>query len=53
MNISIKQKQSHRHTEQTCGCQEGMGWGKDGVGGWSQQRQTIIFRMGKQQGPTI
>ena len=27
MNISTKQKQTHRHREQTCGCQEGWGGG--------------------------
>ena len=27
MNLSMKQKQTHRHREQTCGCQEGgMDW---------------------------
>ena len=29
MNISAEQKQTHRHGEQTCGCQgeeEGVGW---------------------------
>ena len=28
MNLSKKQKQTHRHREQTCGCQEGrwVGW---------------------------
>ena len=25
MNLSTKQKQTHRHGEQTCGCQEGAG----------------------------
>ena len=30
MNISIKQNQTHRHREQTCGCQEGrVGGGED------------------------
>ena len=29
MNISMKQKQSHRYREQTCGCQAGGGGGKD------------------------
>ena len=24
MNISMKQKQTHRHREQTCGCQGGL-----------------------------
>ena len=27
MNISTKQKQTHRHREQTCGCQGREGWG--------------------------
>ena len=30
MNISVKQKQTHRHREQTCGCQ--VGGGKVGEG---------------------
>ena len=31
MNLSTKQKQTHRHREQTCGCQ-----GEEGVGkGWT------------------
>ena len=29
MNISTKQEQSHRHREQTCGCQGG-GGGREG-----------------------
>ena len=28
MNISVKQKQTPRHREQTCGCQERRGWRK-------------------------
>ena len=28
MNLSMKQKQTYRHREQTCGCQGGGGWGK-------------------------
>ena len=27
MNLRMKQKQTHRHIEQTCGCQGGMGEG--------------------------
>ena len=27
MNLSMKQKQNHRHREQTGGCQGGRGWG--------------------------
>ena len=26
MTLSAEQKPSHRHGEQTCGCQGGMGW---------------------------
>ena len=29
INLPMKQKQTHRHREQTCGCQGGRG-----VGGW-------------------
>ena len=48
MNRSTKQKQIHRHREQTCGCQgvEGREW--DGLGVWHKQMQTITFRMDKQ-----
>ena len=33
MNLSAKQKQTHRHREQTCGCQRGGGkkWYRRGV----------------------
>ena len=34
MNLSTKQKATHR--EQTCGCQGGGGWGRNGVGGWGE-----------------
>ena len=34
MNLSTKQKQTHRQGERGCGCQERGGWRKDGVGGW-------------------
>ena len=53
MNQSMKQKKTHRYREQTCGCQGGGGWGRDGVGVWGQQMQTIIYRMDEQQGPTV
>ena len=29
------------------------GWGRDGVGVWSEQMQTIIYKMDKQQGLTV
>ena len=34
MNLSMKQKQTHGHREQTCGCQGGGGWGRDGLVVW-------------------
>ena len=47
MNISTKQKQTHRHREQTYSCQ-GRGWKKwDGWGFWGWKMQTITFRMDK------
>ena len=52
MHVSRKQKQTHRHREQTCGCQGGKGeWGEE-LGVWDQQMQTSIYRMDK-QGPTV
>ena len=51
MNLSTKQKQTHRYREQTCGCQ---GQGREkrpGIWGW--QMQTIAFRMDEQQGPNV
>ena len=49
MNISTKQKQTHRHKEQTCGCRGG---GKDWEFGFSRCKLYIsINRMNKQQGP--
>ena len=47
MNISMKQKWTHRHREQTCGCQGGGGQGRDGLWVWDEQMQTIIYRMDK------
>ena len=34
MNLLTKQKQTHRHREQTWGCQEGEGKEWDGLGVW-------------------
>ena len=34
MNLSMRQKQTHRHREQTCGYQGEGGAGKDGLGVW-------------------
>ena len=53
MNLSMKQKQTHRHREQACGGQ-GREWqGRDGQGAGDQQLQVITYRMDKQQGPTM
>ena len=50
MNLSIKQKQTYRHREQTCSCQRAGGREWDGLGIWGLQMQTITYRMDKQQG---
>ena len=55
-NISTKQKKTHRHREQTCGCQGGKGGeGKNWETGISRCKLVYIgtYRMDKQQGPTV
>ena len=34
MNLSAKQRQTHRHREETCGCQKGGRRKWDGLGIW-------------------
>ena len=34
MNLSMKQNQTDRHREQTCGCHRGGGTKWDGLGVW-------------------
>ena len=51
MNLSTKQKQTHQHRKQTCGCQE-VGALEEGLGVWDQQMQIITYRMDKQD-PTV
>ena len=53
MNLFIKQKQTQGHREQTCGCHGGGGGGRNGEGTWGYQMQTIIYRVDKQQVPTV
>ena len=56
MNLSTKQKQTHRHREQTCGWQEGGREGgreRDGLKMCGWWIQTATFRMDKQQGLTV
>ena len=50
MNLSTKQKQTHRHRENTCGYQGGGKREKDGQGSWGQYVQTVPFRIDKQGG---
>ena len=50
MNLSTTQKQTHGQ-EQTCGCQRGEGWGRDGVGGWGEQMSAITCRGEKNKVP--
>ena len=46
INLTMKQKQIHRHREHTCGCQGGRGMGeRDGLGVREWQMQIIIYRM--------
>ena len=50
MNLSMKQKQTHRHREQTYDCQGG----RSGVRmDWDQQMQNMLQGMDKQQDPTV
>jgi len=50
MNLSTRQKQTHRHREQTCGCQ-GEGPRGGAWGGWTWSLglvdETITFTMDK------
>ena len=46
MNLSMKQKQTHRHREQTCGCQGGgVGGGMDWEFGISRCKLLYIERI--------
>ena len=47
MNLSTKQKQTHRYRKQTNGYQRK----EEGV--WDRQIQTIKHRVDNQQGPTV
>ena len=49
-NEFMKQKQTHRHREQTCGCQGGR---EGSIGIWDQQIQTTNYKIDKQQGLTV
>ena len=51
MKLSMKQEETHRHTEQTWGFQGNHKVYKpgEGVGVWGQQMQTFTHRIEKQQ----
>ena len=51
INLSIKQKETHRHREQTGDAKGERGRERDGLEVWSWQMQTITFRMDEQQSP--
>ena len=53
MNLSTKQKQIHKHREQTCGWGGGGGKERNGLGVWGWQMQNITFKMDKQQGLSV
>ena len=48
----MKHKPTDGNEEWTCGCQGG-GCGRDKLGIWDQQMQTIIHRIGKKQSCTL
>ena len=47
MNLSTKQKQTHRHREQLMVTKEERGLGRDKLGVWDQQVQTTIYKIDK------
>ena len=53
MNLSRKQKQTHRHREQTRGCQPGRGVEEGWIGGLGLADASYYIQIiYKQQGPT-
>ena len=52
INLFMKQKQAHRHREQTCGTKKEERCGRDRLGVWNCQMQTVTYRKDK-QGPTV
>ena len=53
MNLSTKQKLTHRHKNQVYGCRGWVRRERSGLGDWGWQMQTITFRMDEQQDPTV
>ena len=50
-NLPTKRKQTHRHTQQTCGCHGAVRKERDETRVWGWQVQTVTVSMDKQQGP--
>ena len=54
MILFTKQKQTHRHRQQTYGYQRGkMRRRRDELGVWDYRIHTTVEQMCKQQGPTV
>ena len=53
MSMFMKQKQTNRYREQTCGCLGEIDRGWEGLGVWGWQMQTFTYKMRKQQNPTV
>ena len=53
MNLPLKQKQNHRHREYTGGYQKGGVWGRIEWKVGVSRCKFFLYRMDKQQGPTI
>ena len=57
MNLFAGQKRTHGLREWTYGCQRGWGGGskegRDGLGVWDWHVHAAIYKMDKQQGPTV
>ena len=55
MNLFTEWKQTHRHGKQTYGYQRGQreGGGRDKFGVWDLYIHTTIYKIDKQQRPTV
>ena len=54
INISMKQKQTHRYRQYTCGCQGGERVGEGRIGSLGlAEANYYIYRIEKQQGHTV
>ena len=53
INIAMKQKQTHKYREQIVVAKGDGSWERKGLGVWDCQKQTILYRMDKQQSHTV